>query len=349
MSTTPAGRSITQPENSTFNPQDWAILARHWYPVARCVDIGSQPVPVQLLDVRLVVYRTSTGVSIALDQCPHRGVPLSKGCVKNDSLVCAYHGLQFNGQGACMKIPAQPALVPSDRFRLRSLPAVERYGLLWTRLVAEGDAAIPPMPTWTDESHQQVLPPFVDIHGSAGRQVEGFVDVAHFAFVHHEAFADPDKPEVPLYETKVTDFGVRSDYVSTVSNLPKALQHLAPEGFLWRRVYEIHPPFTARLTVHFPDNGLLNILNVASPMTSTRTRLFVPITRNFDTTGPVEDVHAFNAQVFAEDKDLVESQWPQDLPLEPQAEAHFAADRSSVAYRRLLKEMGLSFRRAAQV
>lgn len=346
MASIPAAVRITQPENGTFHPEDWAILARHWFPIARCVDVADQPVQVQLLDVKLVVYRTSAGLSVALDRCPHRGVPLSKGCVKEDHLVCAYHGLRYNSQGTCTSIPAHPTLVPSDRFKLRSLPAVERYGLLWTCLMPEADAAIAPMPTWSDESFQQVLPPYVDIHGSAGRQVEGFVDVAHFAFVHHEAFADPDNPVVPTYETTVTDAGIRSDYISTVSNFPKGLQDLAPEGFQWRRVYEIYPPFTARLTVHFPNDGLLNILNAASPMTATSTRLFVPITRNFDTTGPVEDVYAFNAQVFAEDQDIVESQWPQDLPLDPQAEAHFAADRTSVAFRRALKEMGLSFKRA---
>jgi vanillate O-demethylase monooxygenase subunit len=35
------------------------------------------------------------------------------------------------------------------------------------------------------------LPPYVDIAGSSGRQLEGFIDVAHFAWVHHEAFAEP--------------------------------------------------------------------------------------------------------------------------------------------------------------
>lgn len=46
------------------------------------------------------------------------------------------------------------------------------------------------------------------------------------------------------------------------------------------------------------------------------TLLFAPITRNFDTTGPIEDVYDFSAQLFAEGKDLVESQRPQVLPLE---------------------------------
>ncbi len=35
--------------------------------------------------------------------------------------------------------------------------------------------------TWDDADHQAILPPYVDIAGSSGRQLEGFIDVAHFA------------------------------------------------------------------------------------------------------------------------------------------------------------------------
>ncbi|MBU2720910.1 hypothetical protein HF563_16430 [Acidithiobacillus ferridurans] len=55
MNSIAAAASTTQPENSTFHPEDWAILARYWFPVARCVDIDDQLVQVQLLDIRLVV------------------------------------------------------------------------------------------------------------------------------------------------------------------------------------------------------------------------------------------------------------------------------------------------------
>jgi hypothetical protein len=45
--------------------------------------------------------------------------------------------------------------------------------------------------------------------------------------------------------------------------------------------------------------------------------------------------------IFNEDRVIVESQRPEDLPLDMQMEAHIAADRTSIAYRKLLKEMGL--------
>lgn len=329
------------PRGCTFAAQDWPILAKHWFPVARAVDVQDQPLQATLLDLELVVYRTPGGIHVGRDLCPHRGVPLSMGCVEGEELVCAYHGLRFGPDGQCRKIPAQPELVPPARFRVGMFPAVERYGLVWTCLLPGAGTAIPPMPSWTDPAYQPILPPPVDIAGSAGRQVEGFVDVAHFAFVHHEAFADRDNPVVPAYNTEVTDFGLRSDYWSTVSNYPKSLQHLAPPGFQWLRSFEVHPPFTAQLTVHFPEEGRLHILNAASPVSARKTRLFVPIARNFDRNGSLEDVYAFNAQVFAEDQAIIERQRPEDLPLDMQEEAHFAADRTSAGYRRLLKGMGL--------
>jgi hypothetical protein len=52
-------------------------------------------------------------------------------------------------------------------------------------------------------------------------------------------------------------------------------------------------------------------------------------------------VHEFNFRIFNEDRVIVESQRPEDLPLDIQMEAHIAADRTSIAYRKLLKEMGL--------
>lgn len=341
MSLIDARELLSPPANCTFDATDWQVLAQHWYPVARVQDLTDKPLAVMLLDVPLVLFRTSAGISIARDICPHRGVPLSMGWVEHDQLVCPYHGLHYGADGHCSKIPAQPELTRiSPRFTLKTFPAVERFGLVWTSLHSL-EPNLPQLPTWEDPEHQAILPPWVDIGGSSGRQLEGFIDVAHFAWVHHEAFADRDNPVVPSYDTQLTDYGLRTEYWSGVSNYPKALQHLEPEGFRWLRVFDVYPPFSAVLTVHFPDNGLLCILNAACPMSARKTRLFVPLTRNFDKTGSVEDVYAFNAQIFAEDQAIVESQRPEDLPLDPLMEAHFAADRSSTAYRRILSGMGL--------
>ncbi|MGQ8613843.1 (2Fe-2S)-binding protein, partial [Klebsiella pneumoniae] len=80
-------------------------------------------------------------------------------------------------------------------------------------------------------------------------------------------------------------------YISTVSNFPHSLRHLEPENFLWKREFDVYPPFSATLTVYFPNNGILKILNACCPVSHNQTRLFVPLTRNFDTTGDLQAVY----------------------------------------------------------
>ncbi|KKB62821.1 (2Fe-2S)-binding protein [Robbsia andropogonis] len=344
---------LTPPIRSTFVPDDWSILAQHWYPVAIASDIGDAPVSAMLLDEPLVLYRTNGSIIVARDVCPHRGVPLSMGKRDGETITCAYHGLKFGAKGRCVHIPANPSAVIAAKLQLITYPAVERYGLIWTCLakrgsteVAENDTAgapdIPVMPHWDEAGFQQINCPVFDIAGFAGRQMEGFLDVAHFGWIHTGTFGDPENTEVPAYSPVVTDKGFIVDYRSNVGNYPVGADKPIPEGYEWLRHFEVHLPFTATLTVHFPGEGRLVIMNAASPVSARKTRLFAPIARNFDLDLPVSAVHEFNRRVFEEDRWIVEAQRPEWLPLDPSFEAHIPADRSSIAYRKGLRGMGLS-------
>lgn len=339
-----AGTEPTLPRNCTFEPEDWAILARHWYPVALARDVGIAPIGTKLLDEPLVIYRANGETVVASDICPHRGLPLSLGTQSEHGVVCAYHGLRFGADGRCSHVPASPGRAIPDRMRVKTYPAVERYGLIWTCLRPEDDAepAICPMPHWDDEGFQQIVCPTIDIFGFAGRQMEGFLDVAHFAFVHTATFGDANNAEVPPYKPVRTETGFFADYWSSVGNYPIGVSDRGVPGFEWLRHFEAFLPFTATLTIHFPGKDRLVIMNAASPVSAKVTRLFAPIGRNFDTDLPVQDVYDFNQRVFEEDKAIVEAQMPECLPLDPMMEAHIPADMSSLAYRRGLRDMGLS-------
>ncbi|MCK9877138.1 aromatic ring-hydroxylating dioxygenase subunit alpha [Frankia sp. Ag45/Mut15] len=348
------------PSDCSFDPDDWAILARHWYPVALSREVGDQPVAVRLLDEQLVIYRAGSQVVVARDLCPHRGVPLSMGVGDGRTVACAYHGLRFGADGACVAIPAHPAAKIPARMALATCPAEERYGLIWTCLRPDSDRplpgdthtgettpgraipVIPRMPHWDDPGFQRVTCPSFDLAAFAGRQVEGFLDVAHFAFVHAGSFADPDNTEVPEYTSTPTEHGFTADYWSTVANFPHGSGLTAPPGFRWLRRFDAHLPFTATLVVHFPDDGRLSIMNAASPVSARQTRMFAPIAKNFATDQPAQDIYDFNVRIFAEDRTIVEAQRPENLPLDPRIEVNIPADRSSVAYRRGLRALGLS-------
>ncbi|ADP10712.1 vanillate O-demethylase oxygenase subunit [Erwinia sp. Ejp617] len=333
---------ITPPPHCTFEPDDWERLARHWHPVALAADIGQAPVKAVLLDEQLVIYRVDGQVVVARDVCPHRGVPLTLGFHDQAGIICPYHGLRFGEGGRCNRIPSSPGQAIPAKLHLLTYASEERYGLIWVCLAAE-EGSVPPlpvMPHWEDAGFQQIVCPHFDVAGFAGRQVEGFLDVAHFAWIHTETFADPENQAVPPYSPIETSYGFSVDYWSSVSNYSADSDRQAPEGFRWLRHFEMHLPFTATLTIHFPQQERLVIMNAASPVSARKTRLFAPIARNFDLHIPVEEVHAFNHRVFEEDRLMVETQRPERLPLDLTLEAHIPADRSSIAYRRGLKKQG---------
>jgi vanillate O-demethylase monooxygenase subunit len=337
------------PRGCTFDPDDWRLLAQCWFPIALSREVTTGPVSVMLLDEALVVYRSGDDVVVAPDLCPHRGTPLSLGTGDGTSIACAYHGIRFGAGGRCVKVPAhRDERTPNPKLHLRTYPAVERYGLIWTRLREPAPeeanhprAAVPSMPDWDDPDFQQIVCPWLDVASFAGRQVEGFIDVAHFAFVHPTTIGDPDNPYVDEYVVERTAEGIAFDYASDVGNY-QIDDDRGREGFTWVRHFRVHLPFTAFLTIDYPDNKRYTAINAASPVSARKTRLFVTAARNVDLGRPIEEVCAFTRAVVLEDKAIVEAQRPEHLPLDMSLEAHIAADRGSIAYRRALRDMGFS-------
>ena len=73
--------------------------------------IGTQPVGVEILGEKVVLFRGSDGVVHCLhDICPHRGAPLHQGWVGqikgHDCVVCPYHGWAFDEAGVLRDVPA---------------------------------------------------------------------------------------------------------------------------------------------------------------------------------------------------------------------------------------------------
>ena len=65
------------------------------------------------------------------DRCPHRGMRLSHGFVRGETLSCIYHGWRFGTDGACQKIPAHPTVEPPKTINCGPLPVAESNGVVW--------------------------------------------------------------------------------------------------------------------------------------------------------------------------------------------------------------------------
>lgn len=314
----------------------------YYYPVARLQDLeaataAGKPLAAVLLGKPLVIYKIHGEAVVADDRCPHRGETLSAGAVNEAGLQCPYHGLQFAGLGACSRIPAHPQLHNLQRFDLRPYPTLESHGLLWTSL---GAGAFYELGAGrASDSQRLVVAPPVQVNASAGRQVEGFMDIAHLPFVHRTTFSECTTEPMPAYKVDAFQGGFRFEYSSSLGNYP--FGHDSPKDFVWRRAYTIHAPFIAVLDIYFPD-GRFTIFNCASPVAEDRCVWFYPIV--FDRSlslGPDEEVNAFSQQVQADDLGVVERQRPRYIDLEGDFEQSFGADLASVAYRKMLRGLGL--------
>ena len=86
----------------------------------------------------LALWRSAGGrVNAWRDRCQHRGMRLSHGFVRGETLSCIYHGWVYGTDGGCTRIPAHPALVPPAAIRADAFRCAEASGAVW---VAAADA-----------------------------------------------------------------------------------------------------------------------------------------------------------------------------------------------------------------
>lgn len=308
------------------------------HPLLRVEELGDAPQAVRLLGEDWVVWCDDTGrARAARDQCPHRGARLSLGQVCAGQLECPYHGWRFDGEGRCVAIPAVPGFTPPASHGLAVRPLVAYAGLWW--LTPEGDAAPPPFAAEVEPRLRRLTVGPFDVATSAPRVVENFLDMAHFGFVHAGWLGERGHGEVPPYQVHSTPEGLHATGCRAWqprSNL------LSTEGSWVDYEYRVPAPYTAVLE-KAPDaqqgwrEGIaLFIRPQDEEHCRAWFRLAVPDHASSDA-----QVAAFQHTIFAQDQPVLESQRPRRLPLS--GEVHSAADRMSSAYRRWLRERGVSF------
>ncbi len=315
-----------------------------WHPVALISDVNDAPVGVRLLGEDLVLWRDASGAAQAfIDRCPHRGARFSLGRVNEGHLECPYHGWQFSSTGQCTKVPAVPGFTPPPQHCVKSFGVQQAYGLIWVQL----EAADVPLPVFAAEGDTRLRKvncgPY-DVHASAPRIIENFLDMSHFGFVHEGWLGSRDATEMAPYNVEVTATGVQATNCKAVQPISN-LHSTKPAEVHY--TYEVTAPYTALLT-KIPEEGTTKdgwreaIGLFICPVTPTTSRVWFRLAvADFESTDA--QLQAFQHTIFTQDQPVLESQLPKELPLDPRAELHSAADRMSSAYRRYLKSSGVTF------
>ncbi len=319
-------------------------LRRYWHPVGWSSAVDEVPVATRLLDEHLVVWRTSDGaVHAARDRCPHRGTALSLGSVESECLVCPYHGWRFRGDGACVGMPQIPtgAAIPA-RARIEKMRCEERYGLVWVAL-DEPVVDIPAFPEWDDPAYRHVECPAYTWTSSAPRMVENFTDFGHLGWLHDGYLGTKDDMVVPAHT--VTDTGPELRYELTM-NVPNTNDEFAVTDVSGTRgtqtnTYVLSLPHTIWLQCTYRDTGSHRTLFfVAQPRTATESTGYCYQSRDFDLDGNDATYAEFQDLLAEQDRIIIESQLPRELPLDLADELHLPFDKVAIAYRRALRRIG---------
>ncbi|MCC5975872.1 MAG: Rieske (2Fe-2S) protein [Rubellimicrobium sp.] len=110
-----------------------------WVAVALTPDLpAGVAIPARVGSEDVAVWRAASGaVRIWGDRCPHRGMRLSHGFVRGETLACIYHGWRYGLDGGCAHIPAHPALEPPKTITARVFGCVEAGGVIFGTLDPE--------------------------------------------------------------------------------------------------------------------------------------------------------------------------------------------------------------------
>ncbi|NIK75188.1 phenylpropionate dioxygenase-like ring-hydroxylating dioxygenase large terminal subunit [Paenibacillus castaneae] len=167
-------------------------LTKYWLVACRSQELGKKPLSLSLLDTPIVLFRTKRGIHALLDRCPHRNVPLSKGKIRNDVLICPYHGWEFDGQGECVRVPGLCSYSPSEHTRATVIAVKEQDGFIWAKLPSdsseeekEGKRTDQPfaLPFMRDVQYYSFVWK-TSVAGNLNNTVENFLDATHTHYVH---------------------------------------------------------------------------------------------------------------------------------------------------------------------
>jgi phenylpropionate dioxygenase-like ring-hydroxylating dioxygenase large terminal subunit len=312
---------------------DDPVLVDDWHPVARVEQLADGgPVAARLLGEDLVLWRSGDGLYAWRDLCVHRGTRLSLGRVVDGSrLECPYHGWTYGKDGRCVHIPAHPEQAPPSKARAAAFRAEVAHGVVWVTL-GSGATAIPTFDLLDDSGHQVLMAGPYRLRASGPRIVENFLDVGHFPFVHEGVLGDRQRPEIEDYTAQIHEDGVVATGVRVFQPDPYG----TGRGSTVSYTYRVHRPLSASLVKH--GELSFGILLSVTPHDVTDSTAWMWMAMNYE---PPAGMVEFQDRIFAQDLPILESQRPELLPLDLQAELHLRSDRTAIAYRRWLGRLGV--------
>jgi vanillate O-demethylase monooxygenase subunit len=340
------------------------FIKNTWYVACMPDDFQDKPLGRKICGESMVFYRGAQGQAVALeDFCPHRGAPLSLGFVKDGNLVCGYHGLVYNPDGQCVRMPSLQSLNPAAC--VRSFPVVEKHRFIWLWMgdPALADAALVPDMHWNDDPQWAGDGKLITVKCDYRLVIDNLMDLTHETFVHGSSIGNEAVVEAPFQVTHDDKHVTVTRWMDSIEAPPfwaAQIQHARQhKGAVDRwQIIRFEAPATVTIDVGvapagsgaIPSNGNEGdrshgvngfVLNTITPETDGNFHYFWAFARNY-CLGEQALTHQLRegvARIFREDEAVLEAQ-QQALLDHPDLGFHnLNIDAGAVRSRRLIDKM----------
>jgi phenylpropionate dioxygenase-like ring-hydroxylating dioxygenase large terminal subunit len=325
-----------------------------WYPVAAAGEVGRGPVARRLLGTPVVLYRTTRGDAVALeDRCAHRPVRLSDGRVAGDDIYSGYTGFGYGPDGRCVFVPTQPN-VPYD-VAVRSFPVHEDGSFVW---LWGGDPRLaalrrPPQASWLRDAAWTTFGGRHETAAAIGLLWDNFADITHVAHLDPAISppaltAGPTPPlTVEVTETTMT-FSRRypaarlAPWQAQVLELPETAEHeqLEEGAFLAPGLWADR--WSVTVTGHGDRDGVHTFVftHGLTPATERTTQHLWRVSRNF-TPGAAADgtIRPLMAGYYGRVREVLEQMQRIVDEEGPRPEVAVASDAAVTQVRRIVRRL----------
>lgn len=244
-------------------------LKNYWYPVLPSWSVRDTPRGITRLSENIVLWRDADGSVKAIeDRCPHRGARLSLGWNLGDRVACWYHGVEVDGDGMVVNVPAVEGCPLEGQNCVRAYPVKELAGAIFVYFGDDihqqpCDLELPEQLTSEDYSSFLCTAAWRCNYRYA---IDNVMDPMHGAYLHaaSHSMAQGDKQaemkiaktDTGLYFGKVAQMGVNFDWVE-----------FGETGGLWMR---LSIPYQQK----FGPGGPFFIVGFATPVDERNTQVF---------------------------------------------------------------------------
>ena len=332
------------------------FIRDEWYCAGFSDEFGTKLLSRKLLGEQVVLYRTSAGQVVALeDRCAHRSFPLSAGRLVGDQIVCGYHGFCYDTKGDCVKVPAMDR-VPKN-IGVRRYPTRERGRIVWIWM---GDEAMaeqsePPVQPWMTDPECQSLTGYLHLKASYVSLHENLLDLTHIEYLHEATLGQGASGMAAApYESQIEGSRIAIQRRVEPAELPPVFASTTGLGQIKTvtrvsRTDYISPAFE-QVTATYFDGSLperdrrefqVRTAHLMTPETRTTTHYFVDHTWNWPIVdaGLQQVMHRGLFEAFEEDVrglGLVEASLAARQSDPTFYEVSVGSDAAAVAVRRLL-------------